>query len=103
MISELEQLQTFINQNEIPTVKQQFGFLEIIKKSHNETINSNIYAHFLSCKINDIQHAFLHALISIIKKKQIKILPITNNALKNVQFINSKTGHFIYICVKHNA
>ncbi|WP_282032217.1 hypothetical protein [Winogradskyella eximia] len=67
--TKLNQLQTFLNQNDIPTVKQQIGFLELIRKSHNETINSNIYAHFLSCKINAIKYAFLDALISIIEKK----------------------------------
>jgi len=72
MITELEQLQTFINQTRIPTIKQQIGFLELIKKAHNETINSNIYAHFLSCKFNAIQHAFLDALTSIIKEKTSK-------------------------------
>lgn len=65
----LEKLQTFLNINEIPTEKQKTGFLELIKKSHNETINSNIYAHFLSCKINVIKYAFLDALISIIEEK----------------------------------
>jgi len=38
-----------------------------------------------------------------IRKKQIKILIIINSTLKNVQFINSKTGHFNYICVKYNT
>ena len=65
----LSNLQTFLNQNEIPTIKQQIGFLELIRKPHSETINSTIYAHFLSCKINAIKYAFLDALISIIEKK----------------------------------
>ena len=68
-VDNLKELQTFLNQNEIPTVKQQIGFLELIRKPHSETINSTIYAHFLSCKINAIKYAFLDALISIIKKK----------------------------------
>ena len=68
----LEELQEFLNENDIPTVKQQIGFLELIKKAHNETINSNIYAHFLSCKINTIKHAFLDALTSIIEEKTAK-------------------------------
>lgn len=66
---DLSALQSFLNQNKIPTVKQQIGFLELIKKANNETINSNIYAHFLSCKINAIKYAFLDALISIIEEK----------------------------------
>ncbi|RYH72160.1 hypothetical protein EVU94_13915 [Flavobacteriaceae bacterium 144Ye] len=70
------QLQTFLNQNEIPTVKQNVGFLEIINKSHNETINSNLYAHFLSCKINPIKHAFLDALLDLIEEKASKKLSI---------------------------
>jgi hypothetical protein len=68
MDNNLQQLQTFLNQNEIPTVKQQIGFLELIRKPHSETINSTIYAHFLSCRINAIKYAFLDALISIIEK-----------------------------------
>jgi len=59
---------------EIPSVEQRIGFLEIIKKSHNETINSNIYAHFLSCKINTIKYAFLDALLTIIEEKSSKAL-----------------------------
>ncbi|MCB0457556.1 MAG: hypothetical protein R2776_07010 [Flavobacteriaceae bacterium] len=70
----LQELQTFITQKEIPTVKQQLGFLEIINKSHNETINSNVYAHFLSCNINQIKHAFLYALIELIEEKTKKKL-----------------------------
>jgi|GEM_PF-1487619 len=73
----LQQLQTFLNQNEIPVVNQQIGFLELIRKSHNETINSNIYAHFLSCKIKSIKHAFLDALISIIEEKTKKEFKFT--------------------------
>ncbi|KGK30527.1 hypothetical protein [Cellulophaga sp. E6(2014)] len=70
---DLDKLQSFLSQNEIPTVKQQIGFLELIKKPHNETINSNIYAHFLSCNINIIKHAFLDALTSIIEEKTNKV------------------------------
>jgi hypothetical protein len=65
----LDDLQSFLDQNEIPTIKQQIGFLELIRKPHSETINSTIYAHFLSCKINAIKYAFLDALTSIIEKK----------------------------------
>jgi len=54
---------------EIPTSKERIGFLEIIKKSHNETINSNIYAYFLSGEDSTISHAFLAALLSLIKEK----------------------------------
>lgn len=70
----LAQLQTFLNQNEIPVVKQQVGFLEIIKKSHSETVNSAIYAHFLSCDISLIKYAFLDTLISLIEEKTNKKL-----------------------------
>lgn len=55
--------------NEIPVVNEHVGFLDVIRKTTNETINSNIYAHFLSCDEDEIKHAFLDALIAIIKEK----------------------------------
>ncbi|EMQ95191.1 hypothetical protein D778_02712 [Xanthomarina gelatinilytica] len=75
---DLIQLQSFLNQNEIPIAKQNFGFLEIIKKAHNETINSAIYAHFLSSDDPTIKQAFLSALLAIIEIKTDKKLHFHN-------------------------
>lgn len=86
----LQQLQTFLNQNEIPIVKQQIGFLEIINKSHNETINSNLYAHFLSCKVNAIKHAFLDALLTLIEERTSKRLSISQ--LQVTKELTTTTG-----------
>lgn len=61
-----EGLSEFLNKSNIPIIKEDIGFLEIIKKPHNETINSNIYAHFLSCNDNTITEAFLSALLELI-------------------------------------
>ena len=59
---------------EILTVQEHIGFLDVIKKTTSETINSNIYAHFLSCDEEEIKHTFLNALLSIIEEKtQLKI------------------------------
>src|SRR5690554_5764156 len=62
-------IKTFLDTVKIPVVKQHVGFLDIIKKTTNETINSNIYAHFLSCEEDEIKHAFLNALLYIIEEK----------------------------------
>lgn len=69
------ELSHFLNNTKIPIVKEDIGFLEIIKKPHNETINSNIYAHFLSCDDSIITEAFLSALLDLINAK-------TNRELK---------------------
>lgn len=62
-------LKLFLDTAEIPIVKQHVGFLDIIKKTTNETINSSIYAHFLACEEDEIKQAFLNALLSIIETK----------------------------------
>jgi hypothetical protein len=51
-------------------VKKEIGFLELIRKAHDENINSRIYAYFLNQienpKISDL---FKDALLSVIQKK----------------------------------
>lgn len=56
-------------QDKIPFIKEHIGFLDVINKTNNETINSNIYAHFLSCDEEEIKNTFLNALLSIIEDK----------------------------------
>ena len=65
----LSNLKHFIDSSTIPVVKQHIGFLDIIKKTTNEIINSNIYAYFLSCDDSEIKYAFINALVSIIDEK----------------------------------
>lgn len=62
-------LSSFLNDNEIPSVKSHLGFLEIIRKSHNETINSNLYAYFLSCDEHHIKGLFLETLLDLLSSK----------------------------------
>ncbi|MCL7752449.1 PD-(D/E)XK nuclease family protein [Polaribacter sp. Z022] len=76
---EYSDLSNFFNENEIPIEEQKLGFLEIIKKAHNETINSNIYAHFLSCEDDEIKYVFLRALLEIIETKSEKELRFSNH------------------------
>lgn len=63
------ELSVFLKNAEIPVVKEEIGFLEIIKKAHNETINSNIYAHFLTCDDSVITGAFLSSMLDLINTK----------------------------------
>lgn len=49
--------------------KTNIGFLEVIKKAHNETINSAIYAHFINAQEKDISDLFLNALTDLIEEK----------------------------------
>ncbi|WP_405370975.1 PD-(D/E)XK nuclease family protein [Nonlabens sp. Asnod2-A12] len=69
MIEKLEELNTFLNQHEIPLESDKVGFLEIIRKAHNETINSNIYSYFLNCNDTTIANVFLSSLLELIKEK----------------------------------
>lgn len=49
--------------------KSNIGFLEIIKKQYNETINSAIYAHFINADENLVRDLFLNALTDLIEEK----------------------------------
>lgn len=66
------ELEEFLQANPIPTIKSHQGFLEIIRKSHNETINSNLYAYFLTCNEQGVKGVFLEALLSLISEKSKK-------------------------------
>ncbi len=51
-------------------IKKQYGFLDIIKKTQDETINSNIYAYFLNSFENPVlSDIFLNSLLNILKTK----------------------------------
>lgn len=66
---ELKELEKFLHSETIPILKNKVGFLEIIRKQHYENINSNLYAHFLSCEISEIRSLFLDSLLSLISEK----------------------------------
>jgi hypothetical protein len=56
LTKEFEQLQTFLNQNEIPKIKgKQKTFLGIAKQPHYENVISNIYAFYFN--VNEV-HKF---------------------------------------------
>ncbi|SFU75520.1 hypothetical protein SAMN05216480_12020 [Pustulibacterium marinum] len=71
------ELYVFLNETEIPLEKRKDGFLEIIRKDHNENINSNIYAYYLSCEIEELKSTFLDALLSIIYEKTLRKFQFT--------------------------
>lgn len=53
------------------------GFLEIIKKSHHENVNSSIYAYFLDKSNNEkIATVFLNALLELVDSKLNKTIVI---------------------------
>jgi hypothetical protein len=49
--------------------KNSVGFLEIIKKQYNETINSAIYAHFVNSDEKQVSELFLNSLVELIDEK----------------------------------
>lgn len=76
---DLNNLKYFLESETIPVTKNKFGFLEIIRKQHYETINSNLYAHFLSCEIDAVRALFLDALLALIYQKSKKQLVFVND------------------------
>lgn len=110
------ELNTFIKNNTIPVAVSKTGFLEIIKKQNHETINSSLYAHFMSCGIEAIESVFLETIINLIAKKTGKNLQFSNPKVKtevktpkgnkiditledynfqNAILIENKIGHFL--------
>jgi hypothetical protein len=75
---DLQELGLFLDQKTIPVTKNKIGFLEIIRKQHYENINSNIYAHFLSCDIAQVRSLFFDSLLSLISEKTGKHLSFIN-------------------------
>ena len=55
----LEQLQTFLNQNEIPRIKRKpKTFLGIAKQPHYENVLSNVYAFYFNIEENHLFRIF---------------------------------------------
>jgi hypothetical protein len=51
-------------------VKKQYGFLDVIKKTQDETINSSIYAYFLNALENPVlSEIFLKSLLNLLRTK----------------------------------
>lgn len=74
----LQELEAFLENETIPVTKNKIGFLEIIRKQHYENINSNLYAHFLSCDVAEVRSLFFDALLSLITVKTGKHLTFIN-------------------------
>lgn len=75
----LQELGVFLDNETIPVTKNKIGFLEIIRKQHYENINSNLYAHFLSCGIAEVRSLFFDTLLSLIVEKTGKHLSFIND------------------------
>ncbi|GAA0762914.1 hypothetical protein [Psychroflexus lacisalsi] len=63
----LNELQDFLYNTNIPEEKTQIGFLEIAGKAHHENTNSVVYAHFMNSNNKDVKILFLSSLVEIIK------------------------------------
>ena len=76
----LEELQSFLNQNEIPKIKgKPKTFLGIAKQPHYENVLSNIYAFYF--KVNEVhkfEDLFITSLLEIIDLKGQKIETFSN-------------------------
>ena len=79
MSADYSTLSNFLKVTKIPSVQENFGFLELIKKQTHENINSQIYAHFLSSDISEIRDAFLNAITDLIAEKSDLKLDLTNS------------------------
>lgn len=73
MITDLEIVEIkILFERDIPVQKSKLGFLEVIKKPHSETINSNLYAYFLSCGNRHVDSIFMDSLFDRIQLKSNK-------------------------------
>jgi hypothetical protein len=70
MNSNLEQLQTFLNQSEIPKIKgKPKTFLGIAKQPHYENVLSNIYAFYFNVnEVHKFEDLFVCSLLALINK-----------------------------------
>lgn len=68
---QLEQLQTFLNKNEIPKIKgKPKTFLGIAKQPHYENVLSNIYAFYFNVnEVHKLKDLFVTSLLACIKTK----------------------------------
>jgi hypothetical protein len=76
MNSNLQQLQTFLNQNEIPKIKgKPKTFLGIAKQPHYENVLSNMYAFYFNVnEVHKLKYLFVSSLLELINldSKQIE-------------------------------
>lgn len=72
---QLEQLQTFLNQNEIPKIKgKPKTFLGIAKQPHYENVLSNIYAFYFEVnEVHKFKDLFVISLLELINKETTQI------------------------------
>ncbi len=72
---QLEQLQTFLNQNEIPKIKSKpKTFLGIAKQPHYENVLSNIYAFYFEVnEVHKFKDLFVISLLELINKETTQI------------------------------
>ena len=90
-MDDLQILGEFLDQNAIPVTKDKIGFLEIIRKQHYENINSNLYAHFLSCDLPKVRSLFFDSLLSMIAEKTGKHLSFVNEKV-STEVITANNG-----------
>ena len=83
----LSELQDFLNQNEIPSIKgKPKTFLEITKQPHYENVWSNIYAFYLDYNgVHKLKDLFIKCLLEIINAS-----PLAKNNLVFDSFSNYK-------------
>lgn len=72
---DLEQLQTFLNQNEIPKIKgKPKTFLSIAKQPHYENVISNIYAFYFNVnEVHKFKDLFVTSLLELINNNSQQI------------------------------
>ena len=70
MNQDLQNLTELLQLEIPPEIEHDEGFLEVIGKSHHETINSNVYRFFLDQeRCPDYAPLFINALLAIISEK----------------------------------
>lgn len=74
-----QKLQDFLSDQTIPIAKNKIGFLEMIRKQHNENINSNLYTHFLGSDIPEVRSLFMDTLLLLVTEKTGKRLSFIND------------------------
>lgn len=69
---DLNQLQTFLNQSEIPRIKRKpKTFLGIAKQPHYENVLSNIYAFYFDVnEVHRLNNLFVNSLLQLINKNE---------------------------------
>lgn len=94
----LTSLSKFLQETIFPNNQERIGFLELIKKQTNETINSQIYAYFLGCKIPEIRDAFMDGLMSILDNRVDKKFTLVEPSINTE--VTTKTGKRIDIVIE---